>query len=223
MNKHGRKINKIIEYLVDVYTEKDFSAKGQNFFRTLPKLDELINSYFRDFENSDERNKAIAHKLETLNKLSFDKNDEGYTLYKDTTRKSSLNLSKDEHLKYASSIYHQFKDSFINKLREEGIDVSENPYPLIFVSGTVYHKFLKYTKKHIIDPYLDYSYLKKRLEDEGLIHRTKDNEFMKVLFKDMKVINERDYDKYLLKNKLTSLGKSNSEQRLNNYNNIFLS
>lgn len=75
MNKHGRKINKIIEYLVDVYTEKDFSAKGQNFFRTLPKLDELINSYFRDFENSDERNKAIAHKLETLNKLSFDKND----------------------------------------------------------------------------------------------------------------------------------------------------
>jgi len=223
MNKHGRKINKIIEYLVDVYTEKDFSAKGQNFFRTLPKLDELIDSYFRDFENSDEQNKAIAHKLEALNKLSFDKNEEGYTLYKDTTRKSNLNLSKDEHIKYASSIYYHLKNSFINKLREEGIDVSENPYPLIFVSGTVYHKFLKYTKKHIIDPYLDYSYLKKRLEDEGLIHRTKDNEFMKVLFKDMKVINERDYDKYLLKNKLTSLGKSNSEQRLNNYNNIFLS
>ena len=223
MNKHGRKINKIIEYLVDVYTEKDFSAKGQNFFRTLPKLDELIDSYFRDFENSDKQNKAIAHKLETLNKLSFDKNEEGYRLFKDETRESNLNLSKEEHLRYASSIYYHLKNSFINKLREEGIDVSENPYPLIFVSGTVYHKFLEYTKKHIIDPYLDYSYLKKRLEDEGLIHRTKDNEFMKVLFKGMKVINERDYDKYLLKNKLTSLGKSNSEQRLNNYNNIFLS
>ncbi len=124
---------------------------------------------------------------------------------------------------YFGPIGNATEAKVVRKLREEGIDVSENPYPLIFVSGTVYHKFLKYTKKHIIDPYLDYSYLKKRLEDEGLIHRTKDNEFMKVLFKDMKVINERDYDKYLLKNKLTSLGKSNSEQRLNNYNNIFLS
>ena len=87
----------------------------------------------------------------------------------------------------------------------------------------MYHKFLEYTKKHIINPYLDYSYLNRRLQDEGLIHRTKDNEFMKVLFKDMKLINEKDYDKYLLKTKLTTLDKSNSEQRLNNYNNIFLS
>jgi len=223
MNKHSSQIKDIIEYLVKVYNKEDVGGISQNFFRTLPKLDELIDSYFRDFENSDEQNKAIAHKLEALNKLSFDKNEEGYRLFKDESRESNLNLSKDEHLKYASSIYYHLKNSFINKLKEEGIDVSENPYPLIFVSGTVYYKFLEYTKKHIIDPYLDYSYLKKRLEDEGLIHRTKDNEFMKVLFKDMKVINERDYDKYLLKNKLTSLGKSNSEQRLNNYNNIFLS
>lgn len=223
MNKHRRKINKIIEYLVGVYTEKDFSAKGQKFFSTLPKLDELINSYFRDFENSDQRNKAIAHKLETLNKLSFDKNDEGYTLYKDTTRKSNLNLSKEEHIKYASSIYDHLKNSFINKLREEGIDVSENPYPKIFKSGTVYNKFLAYTKKHIIDSYLDYSYLKKRLEHDGLIHRTKDNDFMRILFEDMNLINEKEYDRYLHKNKLTSLGKSQSENRVNNYNNIFLS
>lgn len=223
MNKHRRKINKIIEYLVGVYTEKDFSAKGQKFFSTLPKLDELINSYFRDFENSDQRNKAIAHKLETLNKLSFDKNDEGYTLYKDTTRKSNLKLSKEEHIKYASSIYYHLKNSFINKLREEGIDVSENPYPKIFKSGTVYNKFLAYTKKHIIDSYLDYSYLKKRLEHDGLIHRTKDNDFMRILFEDMNLINEKEYDRYLQKNKLTSLGKSQSENRVNNYNNIFLS
>ena len=223
MNKHRRKINKIIEYLVGVYTEKDFSAKGQKFFITLPKLDELINSYFRDFENSDQRNKAIAHKLETLNKLSFDKNDEGYTLYKDTTRKSNLNLSKEEHIKYATSIYYHLKNSFINKLREEGIDVSENPYPEIFKSGTVYNEFLAYTKKHIIDSYLDYSYLKKRLEHDGLIHRTKDNDFMRILFEDMNLINEKEYDRYLQKNKLTSLGKSQSENRVNNYNNIFLS
>ena len=223
MNKHSQQIKDIIEYLVKVYNNEDVGRISQNFFKSIPDLAKLLNNYFLQFENNDEQNKAIAHNLEILNNLSFSKNEEGYRLFKDETRESNLNLSKDEHLKYASSIYYHLKNSFINKLREEGIDVSENPYPLIFVSGTVYYKFLEYTKKHIIDPYLDYSYLKKRLEDEGLIHRTKDNEFMKVLFKDMKVINERDYDKYLLKNKLTSLGKSNSEQRLNNYNNIFLS
>ena len=223
MNKHSQQIKDIIEYLVKVYNNEHVGGKSQNFFRTLPKLDELIDSYFRDFENSDKQNKAIAHKLETLNKLSFDKNDEGYTLYKDTTRKSNLKLSKEEHIKYASSIYYHLKNSFINKLREEGIDVSENPYPEIFKSGTVYNKFLAYTKKHIIDSYLDYSYLKKRLEHDSLIHRTKDNDFMRILFEDMNLINEKEYDRYLQKNKLTSLGKSQSENRVNNYNNIFLS
>ena len=223
MNKHSQQIKDIIEYLVKVYNNEDVGRISQNFFKSIPDLDKLLNNYFLQFENNDEQNKAIAHNLEILNNLSFSKNEEGYRLFKDESRESNLNLSKDEHLKYASSIYYHLKNSFINKLREKGIDVSENPYPLIFVSGTVYHKFLKYTKKHIIDPYLDYSYLNRRLQDEGLIHRTKDNEFMKVLFKDMKLINEKDYDKYLLKTKLTTLDKSNSEQRLNNYNNIFLS
>lgn len=223
MNQHSSEIKDIIEYLVKVYNNENVGGLNQNFFCTLPELDELIDSYFRDFENSDERNKAIAHKLETLNKLSFDKNEEGYRLYKDTTRESNLNLSKEEHLKYASSIYYHLKNSFVNKLREEGIDVSENPYPEIFKSGTVYNKFLAYTKKHIIDSYLDYSYLKKRLEHDSLIHRTKDNDFMRILFEDMNLINEKEYDRYLQKNKLTSLGKSQSENRVNNYNNIFLS
>jgi len=223
MNQHSSEIKGVIEYLVKVYNNKDVGEINQHFFMTLPELDELIDRYFRDFENSDERNKAIAHKLEALNNLSFDKNEEGYRLFKDTTRESNLNLSKEEHLKYASSIYYHLKNSFVDKLREEGIDVSENPYPEIFKSGTVYNKFLAYTKKHIIDSYLDYSYLKKRLEHDGLIHRTKDNDFMRILFEDMNLINEKEYDRYLQKNKLTSLGKSQSENRVNNYNNIFLS
>ena len=113
MNQHSSEIKDIIEYLVKVYNNENVGGLNQNFFCTLPELDELIDSYFRDFENSDERNKAIAHKLETLNKLSFDKNEEGYRLYKDTTRESNLNLSKEEHLKYASSIYYHLKNSFI--------------------------------------------------------------------------------------------------------------
>ena len=223
MNKHSSQIKDIINYLTQVYNKEDLSNINQDFFLSKPELDKLLDKYYLQFENSDEQNKAVAHNLEILDKLSFNKNEKGYKLFKDLTRESNLNLSKDEHIKYASSIYYHLTNSFINKLREEGIDVSENPYPEIFKSGTVYNKFLAYAENHIIDPYLDYSYLKKRLEHDGLIHRTKDNDFMRILFEDMNLINEKEYDRYLQKNKLTSLGKSQSENRVNNYNNIFLS
>ena len=222
MNKHSQEIKDIIEYLVKVYNNEDVGGKSQNFFRTLPKLDELIDSYFRDFENSDEQNKAIAHNLEILDKLSFDKNNDGYTLYKDTTRKSNLNLSKDEHLKYASSIYYQLKDSFKGKLKEEGIDVVKNPYPLLFISGTVYQNFLKYTAKHIIDPYLDYSYLNRRLKEEGLIHKTLDRDFMRILHEDMNLISKKWYEKFIDSERYRPLIKTTTAGRENNFNNIFL-
>ena len=222
MNKHSQQIKDIIEYLVKVYNNEDVGGINQNFFRTLPKLDELIDSYFRDFENSDEQNKAIAHKLEALNKLSFDKNEEGYRLFKDESRESNLNLSKDEHIKYASSIYYHLKNSFIDKLREKGIDVIRNPYPLLFISGTVYQNFLKYTAKHIIDPYLDYSYLNRRLKEEGLIHKTLDRDFMRILYEDMNLISKKWYEKFIDSERFRPLIKTTTAGRENNFNNIFL-
>ena len=36
-----------------------------------------------------------------------------------------------------------------------------NPYPLLFTSGKVYNDFISYTSNHIIDYYIDFSYLKK--------------------------------------------------------------
>ena len=222
MNKHSSQIKDIIEYLVKVYNKEDVGGINQNFFRTFPKLDELIDSYFRDFENSDEQNKAIAHNLEALNKLSFSKNEEGYRLFKDESRESNLNLSKDEHFKYASSIYYHLKNSFINKLREEGIDVTRNPYPLLFISGTVYQNFLKYTAKHIIDPYLDYSYLNRRLKEEGLIHKILDRNFMRILYEDMNLISKKWYEKFIDSERFRPLIKTTTAGRENNFNNIFL-
>ena len=222
MNQHSSEIKDIIEYLVKVYNNEDIGRINQNFFCTLPELDELIDSYFRDFENSDEQNKAIAHNLEILDKLSFDKNEEGYRLYKDTTRESNLNLSKQEHLKYASSIYYQLKDSFKGKLKEEGIDVVKNPYPLLFISGTVYQNFLKYTAKHIIDPYLDYSYLNRRLKEEGLIHKILDRNFMRILYEDMNLISKKWYEKFIDSERFRPLKKTTTAGRENNFNNIFL-
>ena len=44
---------------------------------------------------------------------------------------------------------------------------------------------------------------------------------MRVVFEDMKLINERDYEKFLDAGKLSSLNKSFSQGRINNFNNIF--
>ena len=98
-----------------------------------------------------------------------------------------------------------------------------NPYPLLFVSRKVYDSFLKYTSSYIIDIHIDYSYLKKRLEHERLIHKTKDNEFMLLVFKEFNLISEARYIDYLDINKLNSLRKSYSVNRENNYNLVFKS
>lgn len=100
-------------------------------------------------------------------------------------------------------------------------DNEVNPYPLIFISANIYLKFIEYTHKHIIDYYLDYSYLKKRLENLNLIHSIKDNEFMRILYEEMELISKKDYEEYSIKNKLSSLNKSSSTNRENNFNNIF--
>ena len=98
-----------------------------------------------------------------------------------------------------------------------------NPYPLLFVSRKVYDSFLKYTSSYIIDIHIDYSYLKKRLEHERLIHKTKDNEFMRLVFKEFNLISEARYIDYVDINKLNSLRKSYSVNRENKYNLVFKS
>ena len=100
-------------------------------------------------------------------------------------------------------------------------DIEANPFPSIFTSLEVYNKFIEYTRKHILEAYTDYSYLKKRLEKENLIYNIKDKGFMEVLFKDIKLINEKNYNHFLDENKLKSLSKSYSDQRQNNFNIIF--
>ena len=116
----------------------------------------------------------------------------------------------------------KFLENRLNVLNASKTEVNEvNPYPLIFVSADVYLKFIEYTHKHIIDYNLDYSYLKKRLENLNLIHSIKDNEFMRILYKEMGLISKKDYEEYSIKNKLSSLNKSSSTNRENNFNNIF--
>jgi hypothetical protein len=132
--------------------------------------------------------------------------------------------------KLAAKLYPEQYANFVehvnlnlNEVRDSQDHVNsenKNPYPLVFLNFDVYNCFLEY-QKHIIDFYIDFSYLKKRLENEKLIHYHKDNDFMRIVFEEIKLISEKRHNEYFVMGKLKSLKKSFSTQRENNFNIIF--
>ncbi|MBK5208735.1 MAG: hypothetical protein JJE44_04425 [Flavobacteriaceae bacterium] len=117
---------------------------------------------------------------------------------------------------------HQENNNTKLQILEPKKNEIENPYPLLFVRPEVYSSFIKYTSLYIIDYFIDYSYLKKRLLHDKLIFNITDNEFMEILYNEMYLISEKDYEHYKAeKGKLYSLKKSENENRLNNFNHIF--
>ena len=131
-------------------------------------------------------------------------------------------IKKHEATKRLELIFSIYQAETQGKLKVLNTLDTDNPYPLLFISGEIYSKFIEYTSNHIIDYYLDYSYLKKRLENDQLIYRVKDNEFMLFAYEDKKIkLSQSQYEDYREKGKLTSLNKSSPANRENNFNNIF--
>ena len=205
------------------YTKEDEIVRSQDFFILTEDLDKILEPWFGGFKNDEELNKTLKFKLGALKKLSFPKGKEVFFLLKDKTNYNNVIFTKQRHNDYSHIIHSHLIEVFEEKLKELNAEViSDNPYPLLFVSRKVYDDFITYTSMHIIDYYLDYSYLKKRLDNENLIHRTMDNDFMKIIYSKMELISERDYKDYQITSKLYSLNKSSSVARENNFNNIFL-
>jgi hypothetical protein len=242
MNNMVSKIDELIKYLTRVfngteltseskkeqekygdYTKEDEIVRSQDFFILTKDLDNVLKEWFVGYKNDEELNKTLKFKLGALKKLSFPKGKEVFFLYKDKTNHNNVFFTKQRHDDYSHIIHSHLIEVFEEKLKELNAEViSDNPYPLLFVSRKVYDDFITYTSMHIIEYYLDYSYLKKRLDNENLIHRTMDNDFMKIIYSKMELISERDYKDYQITSKLYSLNKSSSVARENNFNNIFL-
>jgi len=242
MNDMVSKIDELIEYLIRVfngteltseskkeqekygdYTKEDEIVRSQDFFILTKDIDKILEPWLGGFKNDEELNKTLKFKLGALKKLSFPKGKEVFFLVKDKTNHNNVFFTKQRHNDYSHIIHSHLIEVFEEKLKELNDEVvSDNPYPLLFVSRKVYDDFITYTSMHIIDNYLDYSYLKKRLDNEKFIHRTKDNEFMRIIYEEMGLISERIYQDYLTTNKLYSLNKSSTAARENNFNNIFL-
>lgn len=173
-------------------------------FEALNEISRLLSNYSRLFEMMYKLNDFDDFEIRTQGNLSV----EDFPVYK----RLKLKLYPEENeinigLHLALNSIENFEDK-------------TNFYPLLFINSKVYDCFMQY-QKHIIDFYSDYSYLKKRLEKEKLIHNQKDNDFIKIIYEDMKLISEKNYNEYYINNKLKSLEKSYSVQRENNFNIVF--
>tara|TARA_B110000483_G_scaffold180881_1_gene213901 strand:- start:75 stop:824 length:750 start_codon:yes stop_codon:yes gene_type:complete len=214
--------NELIENEEDEYLYETFCKtiesnlflvlKDKPEFYTLDYFQQEYNDLITDFIDINEED-FVEQYLDSQNQIITRE----YKFQVDFNRNESI-----EVMQFVSEeFYKEFDYSARAKIKF--LEGKLNPYPLLFTSGKVYNEFISYESSHIIDYYLDYSYLKKRLEATGLIHRTKDNDFMKIIHDDMGLINETNYQDYLIKNKLSSLKKSTSASRENNFKNTFLS
>lgn len=202
-------------YIEELQKQNEYSAKTDDYFGDLidsEVIERDTNILVRVYEFSNNRYEIKEEKVKFENLA--------YTEHRWMTEKIQdfqyciHKIINNENLKLAT----EQPSKVTNDLENE-----KNPFPLIFTNFEVYKCFEEYTKKHILDVYIDYSYLKKRLEKEKLIHKHTDNDFMFFLFDQAKLITDKDKENYYEKyeSKLRALGKSSNINRENNFNNVF--
>lgn len=119
-------------------------------------------------------------------------------------------------------LYKDYLENEIRILEKESIKEQEfnKSIQLYFSNKTSYNNFIKYTELHIIEPYVDFSYLFQRMKSEQMILKTKQLDFINWLFEN-EYIKEKTKDLCLQNRGFRSLNKSSSINRENNFNNVF--
>ena len=84
----------------------------------------------------------------------------------------------------------------------------------IFKSPEAFLIFSDYTEQHVVDEYVDFSYIFQELKEQGLIFSMKHLDFAKWL-KENNYINEKIFNKIDEEKGFRSLDKSRSDKRLN--------
>ena len=215
-------IKNLISFLDDVFTAKKIKRKEPDFFKLTKDLEDMLHKYYISLKNNGELREQVTYNYNLIKDMSFPESKEVFFRVKDLSNPSKPKYSNEQYNSYALFVHSYMMRNFEEVLnKNSNKEPNKNPYPLIFTSVDIYLKFIKYTSTNIIDYYIDYSYLKKRLEKLNLIHSIKDNEFMRILYEEMELISKKDYEEYSIKNKLSSLNKSSSTNRENNFNNIF--
>lgn len=166
----------------------------------------------------------------------FDRNINSLTdTIKLLTNSTSINLSQqeefilEEYLNSYKSCYMSLKNEygiyFKNAFKLELSDIigESNVIPIwdgVFTNESNFKKFYEYKKNHILDIYIDYSYLYQRMLKEKFIYSIKHKEFINWLSR-FELIKDHEYHKLNEKGGFMSLHKSTSIQRTNNFNIVF--
>lgn len=166
----------------------------------------------------------------------FDRNIKSLTdTIKLLTNITSINLSQqeefifEEYLNSYKSCYislkNEYGDYFKNAFTLELSDIigESNVTPIwdgVFTNQSNFKKFYEYKKNHILDVYIDYSYLYQRMLKEKFIYSMKHKEFINWLSR-FELIKDHEYHKLYEKGGFLSLPKSSSTQRINNFNLVF--
>jgi len=148
---------------------------------------------------------------------------------------------KHETFEYAklntSQLFNLYELEYLDNLIQTSIDLENklidenkndhvllsNPYPLIFISGEVFECFSNYIAEKMLNEYLDYSYLKKRMQNEKLIHKITDIDFFDFLVNKLKIKLLSRFKETFEKNesKFFALSKCYKDEREEKFNRIF--
>ncbi|RVT78552.1 hypothetical protein EOD40_04775 [Flavobacterium sufflavum] len=230
----------------DKYTTKRIPQTKEEAFERLIKYD-AMRIFFALVENFNDKYslniKTLRDELDTINEFIESaekiKIDEATNIYNKNFNPSKRFENEYIKLKYGHyekknyNNYFSFFDSitatvkakyFLYKecLEHEIKKIEEFQSPLydIFCDKSQIINFNKYTKLHIVEPYIDYSYLFQRLLNENIITKIPHLNFAELLFRN-KYINENIMDTINKNSGFRTLKKSFSAQRENNFNNVF--
>lgn len=133
------------------------------------------------------------------------------------------------HKKYidkASLFYKVYKEENKFILKKKKTEKKNNKHENnivwkdIFKEKSTYKQFLKYSKNHIVNGFVDYSYLFQKMKQLELVFNHKHFKYIDWL-NENNFITEKDYEEFVKNVGFRSLSKSYSEQRENNFSNIF--
>jgi hypothetical protein len=196
-------IEEKIENTIDYYQHNNASLKTINKAKDkCNDLSILLNKF----------------KLELLS-FGFGAND--YSIYI-KERKDAFDFDLDKEKKVLLENHLEIKKEFLDIIKIEAPQQKINSTILnsFFIENTSFEKFNQYLELHIVEPYVDYSYLFQRMLKEKIIVRTKHLDFTNWLFTN-RYITENIKDLFIEKGSFRSLSKSYSTQRENNFNNVF--
>lgn len=221
---------------------------NENVKNSIDEYDDGFHDAFYDVDFlqyiENENDKIIEVFSFVYNKYKFIDNPSILRFKSNYNRYSGLNFLQNQIYDYGFEVGYYIKcwqiilnnfDLFENifnkylKIKEPTINTNTQPQQInnairlistIFFNEASFESFNNYLKLHIVEPYVDFSYLFQRLLKGNMIVKTTHLDFVNWLFTN-KYISEKIKDLILENNGFRSLSKSCSTQRENNFNKVF--